>query len=531
VTGTGRHRRPRVESRSDSPGTQDNGSTNFWASAGGVAVAERALPDPAGTDWVAVRPDLDWDWDWEAELEATRQFVPDGAYVSTQDVMDVLGPDATDLLASVDMELDQLLDLMNAKTTLIPRIVDDPLTEGLAQDWEELEQGLEDANLVPEPKRKLRAAKVRQGVAEDTKSPWRRRFVKAAVMATLVSLSGGGATALAMDKAVTVDLDGKPMTVHTYAGTVGEVLAKQGLAPGAHDALLPSAGTQIADGGKIVLQRGRLMSLTIDGVQQSSWVKSLTVGGALQELGVKTDNTKMSAHPDKQIPLSGMSMDIRTAKAITFSDGGETPRRLTTYATSIQELFKELNISMGGEDSVSPAVSTKLSNGAVVSVSRNGVTVVQEQQDIAPAVQTINDPTMDRGTQIVLDPGAPGKQNVTYRVTMHNGRQTDKQQIKVEVTTPMKPKVVRVGTKPMAGDAIWDRIAQCESTGNWAINTGNGYYGGLQFDRGTWLSNGGGAYAPTADLTSRENQIAIANKVRAARGYSPWECAGKLGIS
>ena len=56
----------------------------------------------------------------------------------------------------------------------------------------------------------------------------------------------------------------------------------------------------------------------------------------------------------------------------------------------------------------------------------------------------------------------------------------------------------------------WDAIAKCESGNNWSINTGNGYYGGLQFDIGTWLGNGGGQYAPRADLATREQQIAVA---------------------
>ncbi|MBV8933776.1 MAG: transglycosylase family protein [Kutzneria sp.] len=525
MSGTGRHRKPRGGSST---------STNYWTPTvggrgGGVAVVDRPQTTRS-TDWVAVRPDLDWDWDWEAELQATREFVPGGAYVSTQDVFDVLGPDAEDLLSSIDMEFDQLLELMNAKTTLIPRIGGPDsggvLTEGLSQEWEELERGLDDANLVPEPERVVKT-EVDQGVA----STWKRRFIKAAVMATLVSVTGGAATALAMDKSVTVDVDGKPMTVHTYAGTVGEVLQKQGLSAGEHDALMPSAGTSIADGGKIVLQRGRMMTVSVDGVQQSGWVKSATVGAALQELGVQADgNAQFSAERGAQIPLSGMSVDVRTLKTISFSDGGAVPKLLKTHAATIQELLGELNISLGGQDAVSPAVGTRLSNGAAVTVSRNGVTVVQEQQDIQPDIHRIDDPTLNQGDQVVLDPGAPGKQNVTYRVSLHNGKQADKQQIGVEIITPMKPKVVRVGTKPLPGDEIWDRIAQCESSGNWHINTGNGYYGGLQFNNPTWLSNGGGAFAPRADLASREEQIAIANKVRAARGYEPWECAGKLGI-
>ena len=70
----------------------------------------------------------------------------------------------------------------------------------------------------------------------------------------------------------------------------------------------------------------------------------------------------------------------------------------------------------------------------------------------------------------------------------------------------------------------WDAIARCESTNNWSINTGNGYYGGLQFDIGTWLANGGGQYAPRADLATREQQIAVAETTHASRGMSPWAC-------
>ncbi|MDT4979679.1 MAG: resuscitation-promoting factor RpfB, partial [Pseudonocardiales bacterium] len=79
---------------------------------------------------------------------------------------------------------------------------------------------------------------------------------------------------------------------------------------------------------------------------------------------------------------------------------------------------------------------------------------------------------------------------------------------------------------PSTGGLNWDAVAACESGGNWAINTGNGFYGGLQFDSGTWLSNGGGAYAPRADLASREQQIAVATRLYNARGSSPWPVCG-----
>ena len=72
--------------------------------------------------------------------------------------------------------------------------------------------------------------------------------------------------------------------------------------------------------------------------------------------------------------------------------------------------------------------------------------------------------------------------------------------------------------------SVWDRVAQCESSGNWHINTGNGYYGGLQFLTSTWLGYGGGDFASRADLASREEQITVANRVYADNGTSQWQC-------
>jgi len=78
----------------------------------------------------------------------------------------------------------------------------------------------------------------------------------------------------------------------------------------------------------------------------------------------------------------------------------------------------------------------------------------------------------------------------------------------------------------------WDRIAACESGGNWSINTGNGFYGGLQFTRQTWLGFGGGRFASRADHASRSEQIQIAEKVLDAQGWGAWPaCTRKLGLS
>ena len=73
-----------------------------------------------------------------------------------------------------------------------------------------------------------------------------------------------------------------------------------------------------------------------------------------------------------------------------------------------------------------------------------------------------------------------------------------------------------------ATDEQWDHIANCESSGNWHANTGNGYYGGLQFTSSTWLSYGGGKFASRADLATRQEQITVANRVQHSQGWGAW---------
>ena len=93
-----------------------------------------------------------------------------------------------------------------------------------------------------------------------------------------------------------------------------------------------------------------------------------------------------------------------------------------------------------------------------------------------------------------------------------------------------------VGGIATAGSAkaatVWDRVAQCESGGNWHINTGNGYYGGLQFSGSTWRAYGGTAYASRADLASKAEQIAIAQRVLASQGPGAWPvCSVRAGLT
>jgi LysM repeat protein len=109
-------------------------------------------------------------------------------------------------------------------------------------------------------------------------------------------------------------------------------------------------------------------------------------------------------------------------------------------------------------------------------------------------------------------------------------------------TTPARRRVLRGGAVLAGAAAIgigalaapasaaahdWSGVAQCESGGNWSINTGNGYYGGLQFSSSTWLGHGGGQYAPRADLAAPAEQIAVAERVLLTQGAGAWPTCGK----
>jgi transglycosylase-like protein len=106
--------------------------------------------------------------------------------------------------------------------------------------------------------------------------------------------------------------------------------------------------------------------------------------------------------------------------------------------------------------------------------------------------------------------------------------------IPMEATLVVVPVAAPAAARPAAtysGNTVWDALAKCESGGNWAINTGNGYYGGLQFSLATWNGYGGDEFATYPHQATRDEQIIVAERLRAARGYAPWPaCRAKLGL-
>jgi len=382
------------------------------------------------------------------------------------------------------------------------------------------------------------------------------------VVALLLTLSTGAATAIAMEKTLTVEVDGQPVALRTMSSDVTGALKKAGLQVGEHDILAPSAAAPIASGDTIVLRRARPLNLTVDGTRRTVWTTALTVDEALAQFDLNGSGITVSASRSQRLPLAGYDLEVQQERQVIVDDAGVV-QTLRTPVTTVGALLADRGLSLQQADTASADLAAPVTDGMRVTLTRIRTTDVAQDQPVAVPEQRVEDPTLERGATTVRNPGTPGVQSVTFRVTTTNGAESARQQVSVTVTRPAQPTVIAVGTKDppppppppppsptpaspatasaataspaapsVAGGSVWDRLAQCESGGNWAINTGNGFYGGVQFDRGTWLSNGGGTYAPIASEASREQQIVVAERVRSARGFSPWpSCAAKLGLN
>ncbi|PTR30465.1 uncharacterized protein YabE (DUF348 family) [Rhodococcus sp. OK519] len=356
------------------------------------------------------------------------------------------------------------------------------------------------------------------------------------VAATLVTLTVGGGVAVAQHKTVTVDVDGELVSVGTMSSDVSGALSAAGYSLGEHDVVAPAADSDVHDGDTVVLRRGREVALTVDGQERTLWTTALTVDEALNQFRVAGD-VHVSASRSQRLPLEGSDLDVLNPRTVTLVDGGAAPSDVRLAAPTVADFLEAHGTPLEQADTVVPAADTLLADGMEVTVTRGRVETRVVTEPVAPPEQRIEDPAMNMSRTVVENPGSAGVADVTYEVTTVNGVETGRKPVASTVTGPAQPKVVRVGAKPgtevppVQNGATWDALAQCEATGNWAINTGNGFYGGVQFDQNTWERQGGLKYAARADLATREEQIAIASRTQQTQGWGAWpSCTSKLGL-
>jgi uncharacterized protein YabE (DUF348 family) len=369
---------------------------------------------------------------------------------------------------------------------------------------------------------------VRTAIAQLTSS--KKAFV-VLVSTVVLALAGTTIGYASMSKTVTLSIDGKTERVHTLGGTVGDVLADRDIKIGDHDLVAPGPTSKINDGSVVAVRYGRPLDVSVDGQDKRYWVTATDVATALDQVGLRIGNADLSESRDASIGRTGLDLSVVTPKNLTVRIAGAKPHKRTVTALTTAEALKKLGVKVGKQDKVRPGLGHTLQDGdkIVFTDVRTVTRKVTEPLDYNTVRRSDSGMYTDQTSTVRA--GKQGARKVVYRITYENGDVTKRKALHVSVLRAPVDAIVKVGTKdrPAAtnyasGNSVWDRIAQCESGGNWAANTGNGYYGGLQFNMSTWQAYGG---TGRPDQASRATQIAIATKVRdASGGYGAWPVCG-----
>jgi resuscitation-promoting factor RpfB len=368
--------------------------------------------------------------------------------------------------------------------------------------------------------------------------------------ATTIALAGTTFGYANLNKSVTLSVDGQASQVNTSTDTVAALLKSRGIEVTSHDVVAPHLDAKVEEGTRVAVKFGRQVTFTVDGAKQTIWTTALTVDEALSALAVDLAGAQLSTSRSSTIGRQGLTIVIATEKTVVIIDAGKK-RTITTTGQTLANALAAAKITVDSDDKLSASPNTRLLDGSKFTFTR--VDIKSKTKKVKVDFDTIRKRTsnLDKGVTKVDTPGVSGVRAVTYRLVRHNGKTISRTKIKSKLIKKPVTEVILVGTRTTVeqsssgssssgsssssssssstpSDSVWDKLAECESGGNWSINTGNGYYGGLQFSLSTWRAYGGSGYPHEA---SREEQIRIAKKLQADAGWGSWPaCSSKLGL-
>lgn len=370
------------------------------------------------------------------------------------------------------------------------------------------------------------------------------RLATGGMLATLLI---GGVTVATAKKDVIIDVNGEQIALTTLSGTVEGALEQAGVELGAQDFVSPAPDSSLSSESVVTVRTAKQVALVVDGREETLTTTAVSVEDLLGELEEISPADAIDADPDTTIPDSGLQLKVTKPKIISINDGGRVVYT-SIAADTVGEVLERRGITIDEDDRLNLDANHRITTNTEIIIDRVETSEVTETVDIAAPVTYVDDPEADKGTETVVTEGTPGTKEITRQVVTVNGVEAENTVLHEVELTAATPTTIKRGTKAapaavssstsgsssassVAGGSVWDALAQCESNGNWSINTGNGFSGGLQFHPQTWQAYGGGQYAPTAAGASREQQIAIAQKVQAAQGWGAWPaCTAKLGI-
>jgi resuscitation-promoting factor RpfB len=309
----------------------------------------------------------------------------------------------------------------------------------------------------------------------------------------------------------------------------------------------PAPGTEVSDGITIDVARAITVDVHVDGRLASLVTAPVgSVAGALEDAGlgdVREHGAEIA--PGWTAPLTdGDSVHVTLPRTVQLTVDGET-RELETLVSTVGGLLIEHGIDLDPADIVLPIEGAALEPDTHVVVQRVGEDEVVEE--VALPFEEVRRETddLERGTTRVASEGRDGVRFDTYRIVTVDGDEVERELLTSEVVREPEDRVVLVGTAapppppppppPPApatpSTSVWDRLARCEAGGNWSLNTGNGYHGGLQFHPDTWNRHKPSGYPAYAYQATREQQIVVGERVQRSQGWGAWpHCSRVLGL-
>lgn len=291
----------------------------------------------------------------------------------------------------------------------------------------------------------------------------RKRIALVAALAlALVGLVGGTVAYSAMNKTVTLSVDGKVEEVKTFDSTVEEILAEEDINVGEHDQVAPSLDSNVEDGTRIAVGIGREINLSVDGEEESHWVTATRVGPALEAIGKRFAGAELSSSRSAPIGREGLDLTVKTAKDVTLVNAGKKSKQTTT-AVTVREALQDLDVKHDRNDEVRPGRQAGIEDGdrvRVVDIKKETRKVKVDKPN--ETVVRYSD-SMLKGKEKVERPGRDGVRLDTHRVVLADGDQRSRKKVdsavraqpidRVEIHgTKDPPQPPESGSEPESGD-------------------------------------------------------------------------------
>ncbi len=363
--------------------------------------------------------------------------------------------------------------------------------------------------------------------ATPTPAPGKRRHRKsfpliALNLAIVLVVAGGTAAYGALSHTVTLTVDGKSNKIRTFGDSVEDVLKSKHITVRPADRLNKPASDRIADGDKITVSYAKPVTVAVDGKVTDHTVYDRTVGDAFDTLGVEAPaGAYLSAKKSSVIPRKGAQLVVSSSKSLTVI-ADKKKQTITSSAPTVEAVLKKADVTLDSDDEVKPGRDAFVKPDAELRVVRIKKVTKEETVPVNYKVEVRKDPEASVGEKTVVRPGKKGEAREKVTLVYADGKLRERKVLVSRSLSEPRPQIEEHGTSTTPPDSVWDKIAKCESGGNWSINTGNGYYGGLQFSAATWRSVGGPGLP---HQNSREVQIKYAKILQARSGWGQWGCA------